>query len=349
MFCNKCGTRFDENSAFCKKCGNGLKDNAAVFPTTKKYVSSNRRKTFIPLAVILVAVTCVGVLLLLKNDSNDIPVVPSPITTSPHTPAGLNSNAQQSELSGQRLEQILSAGKIVVGTSPDFAPMEFIDVNKTGMDQYVGLDMELARYIANELGVELEIKSMDFSTVLTSIPAGTIDLALTGLAWKEDRAEAMELSDFYNIQDDPQGQGLLVLKSELSDYQTAADFSGKIVAVQEASLQKYLLEDQLPDAEPRMIAKTTDGVLMLLSGRVDAVGVSAPNGRSFIANYPDVAMSGFFYDYSSEGNVAGIMKGETALLEKINEIIQKAASEGLFEKWYLEAELLAEEIGWQNE
>ena len=86
--------------------------------------------------------------------------------------AGESSSASNpSSSAGQnRLEQIKQAGKIVFVTSPDYAPYEFIDLDKMGQgdDQYVGADIELAKYIAQELGVELEIHPMDFDSVLAS-------------------------------------------------------------------------------------------------------------------------------------------------------------------------------------
>lgn len=247
-----------------------------------------------------------------------------------------------------KLNDIMKAKKIVVGTSPDFAPAEFIDINKTGQDQYVGIDMEFARYIAAELGVELEIKTMDFGALITAVNAGSIDLILSGFAWREERAEAMELSDFYNIEDDVNGQGVLILKSDAAKYTKAADFAGKKIAVQETSLQYGLLEEQLPDAIPQAIVNINDGVLMLLSNKIDGVGVASDNGATIIANYPDLQMSDFYYDYSSEGNVAGIKKGETALCAKINEIVKKANDADLFPIWRQEATDLAASIGWQN-
>ena len=66
--------------------------------------------------------------------------------------------------SQNRLEKILESGKLVLATSPDFAPLEFEDLS-SGEAQYVGSDIELAKYIAEKLGVELEISAMDFSAV----------------------------------------------------------------------------------------------------------------------------------------------------------------------------------------
>ena len=57
---------------------------------------------------------------------------------------------------GKRLDEIKEKGVFTIATSPDFAPSEFVDSSKTGQDQYVGFDMTLARYLAEELGVELD-------------------------------------------------------------------------------------------------------------------------------------------------------------------------------------------------
>jgi len=246
-----------------------------------------------------------------------------------------------------RLEAILAAGELVVATSPDFAPMEFIDIRKSGQDQYVGLDPWFAKYIADELGVTLRIEAMDFSALQAGVSMGQVDMALSGFAWTESRAESMELSDFYNNTRDL-GQGILVLKAEADNYQTAEDFAGKVVAVQNASLQYNLLVSQVPDAIPEIVGNINDGVMMLITGKVDAVGVSGSNGEMIGLNYSEVTMSGFYYEYDSEGNVIGMPKGEVELCNRVNEIIAKAHEADLFNKWMDEAEALAKEIGWEN-
>ena len=97
-----------------------------------------------------------------------------------------------------RLEEILQRGKLIVATSPDFAPQEFIDDSKKGQEQYVGSDILMAQYIADQLGVELEIQAMDFAMVLSSVDLGESDMAISGFGWKEDREDSFELSDGFN-------------------------------------------------------------------------------------------------------------------------------------------------------
>lgn len=243
-----------------------------------------------------------------------------------------------------RLQKILESGKIVMATSPDFAPSEFIDPNKTGQEAIVGMDIELGKYIAEKLGVELFIESMDFTAVQAAVTQGRVDMAISGFAYTEERAEAMELSTFFN-KDDTTGQGLLILKEKAAEFSKPEDFAGKKVAAQNASLQYKLLTGQLPDAVPELITVVSDGVMLLINGKVDAVAVAEENGLGFINNYDVLTMSEFFFDYSSDGNVLAVPKGETDLVNAINEIIDEVNELGLYAQWKEEAIALSNELG----
>ena len=177
-----------------------------------------------------------------------------------------------------------------MGTAPDFAPMEFKNVGAKGVE-YVGSDIELGKYIAEKLGVELEIKAMEFSAIQQGLASGTIDMGISGFAYTEERAETLGLSDRYNIQSEDKGHTLLVLKEDAASYKTAEDFSGKKVVAQNASLQQSLVTEQLPsDIQFQPVTAITDGVLMLTTGKADALAVSYDNGEMLMKSYPEIAM-----------------------------------------------------------
>lgn len=251
-----------------------------------------------------------------------------------------------SAMAETKLEKILATGKITMATSPDFAPSEFIDPNKSGQDMYAGADIELAKYIAEKLGVELVIEAMEFSAVQAAISQGNVDMAISGFAYTEERAENMGLSIFFNTEPaEGDGQSLLVRKDELDQYQKAEDFAGKVVAVQNASLQYNLLTSQIPDAIPEIITNLNDAIMMLITKKVDAVGVDAENGNLYAANYDDIILSTFFYEYESDGNVLAVTKGEDDLLAAINEILLEVNEQGLYQQWRKEATELAKSLG----
>ena len=246
--------------------------------------------------------------------------------------------------SQNRLEKILESGKLVLATSPDFAPLEFEDLS-SGEAQYVGSDIELAKYIAEKLGVELEISAMDFSAVQAAIPSGQADIAISGFARTEERAQNMELSTPFNITEDG-GQTVLVAKGQGANYTAAEDFSGLQIGAQNGSLQYNLVSSQLPeDVEIVPVGSLNDGVLMLETGKIDALASDRSNAELLLESHDGIETTDFMFEYSSEGNVAAVKKGETELIEAVNEIIEEVNELGLYDQWKEEATELAKSLG----
>ena len=246
--------------------------------------------------------------------------------------------------SQNRLEKILESGKLVLATSPDFAPLEFEDLS-SGEAQYVGSDIELAKYIAEKLGVELEISAMDFSAVQAAIPSGQADIAISRFAKTEERAQNMELSTPFNITEDG-GQTVLVAKGQGANYTAAEDFSGLQIGAQNGSLQYNLVSEQLPeDVEIVPVGSLNDGVLMLETGKIDALASDLSNAELLLESHDGIETTDFMFEYSSEGNVAAVKKGETELIEAVNEIIEEVNELGLYDQWKEEATELAKSLG----
>ena len=101
---------------------------------------------------------------------------------------------------GEKSENItLTKGKLTVATSPDFAPYEFYSVDEAGNYNLSGFDVALAKYIAEYMGLELEIIPMDFDGVLAELAAGNVDLGLAGLSPDPEREDGMDFSDLYYL------------------------------------------------------------------------------------------------------------------------------------------------------
>ncbi len=242
------------------------------------------------------------------------------------------------------LEKIKADGVLTVATSPDFSPMEFVDSSKSGQEQYVGFDVSLAKYIAQELGVKLEIQAMSFDACQTAVYTGTVPMSISGYSWTKERAENYELSDYYYAGDNETEQVLLIRKADAAKYTKAEDFSGKDVGAQNASLQMQLVTEQLPDAKCVTIGDIGVGVLELQSGNIEALAVAKGNGEQIMANNSDLVQCAweFTVDEAYEANVIMIQKGETALLEAVNAALKKAYDGGMYGPWYDEALKAAE-------
>ena len=236
-----------------------------------------------------------------------------------------------------------SENVLTVATSPDFAPMEFCDVSKTGQDQYVGFDIMLAKYIADELGMELEILPMSFDSCPTAVTSGKATLAISGFSWMEDRAANYNLSDYYYAGDNETEQVIITLKDKEGQFASVDDFTGMKIGAQNASLQEQLCQEQLPGAEIVTIGDLSTALMQLKKGDFDFIAVAKGQADVFLSNDPDVALSGFEFDVDPKyvGNVVILKKGDNEMTEKVNAILAKAEAAGLYAEWYEEAEILA--------
>lgn len=228
-----------------------------------------------------------------------------------------------------------------VAVSPDFAPMEFVDSGKKGQDSYVGFDIFLAKYIAEGMGKELEIVPMSFDACQVAVEVGSVDMSISGFSWTAKRAENYNMSDYYYAGDNETEQTIVTTKANEGKFTSAADFSGKKIAAQTASLQLDLCKEQLPaDCEIVEIGDLTTAFLQLQNGDFDGIAVAAGQAKVFISNNAETtALSGFDFevDPKSVGNVVLMPKGADELTAKVNEILAKAYNEGLYEKWYADA------------
>ncbi|MCI7137864.1 MAG: transporter substrate-binding domain-containing protein [Oscillospiraceae bacterium] len=228
-----------------------------------------------------------------------------------------------------------------VATSPDFAPMEFVDSGKKGQESYVGFDITLAKYIAEGLGKELEIVPMSFDACQVAVEVGSVDMSISGFSWTAKRAENYNMSDYYYAGDNETEQTIVTTKANEGKFTSAADFSGKKIAAQTASLQLDLCKEQLPaDCEIVEVGDLTTAFLQLQNGDFDGIAVAVGQAKVFISNNAETtALSGFDFevDPKSVGNVVLMPKGADELTAKVNEILAKAYNEGLYEKWYADA------------
>ena len=232
-------------------------------------------------------------------------------------------------------------GKAVlkVAISPDFAPMEFVDPTKTGQDKFVGFDVSLAKFIAQELDMTLEIMPMDFDACQAAVASGKVDMSISGFSWTEKREANYNLSDYYYAGENETEQVLICLKENAGKYTTAEALKGMKIGAQGASLQEQLVQDQLPESTLVVYTDINTGLLQLKKGDFDMMAVAKGNADALINNNPEVSMSGFEFEVDPKmtNNLILLQKGNDELTKKVNEILAKALAAGYYETWYEEA------------
>ena len=247
-----------------------------------------------------------------------------------------------------RLEAIKARGYIEMATEPYFAPYEFIDSSKSGDEQYQGLDIELGKYIAEKLGVELRIVPLEFSAVLASITEGKYDFAASALAYSPGRAENMNMSKGYRFSDEVASYGFLVREDMIDSIKTADDTADLVQVTQSGSVQEGFVNDQISKYKDfKLVSSMTDGFLMVAEGKADACACDINNGQLYADANGGLAIAPFRFvvDESTQGTRVGIPKGEDELTAFIDQCIDELRAEGTIDKWYDEYSDYARTLG----
>ncbi len=237
---------------------------------------------------------------------------------------------------------LVSPGKLTVATSPDFAPYEFYAIDGSGNPKLSGFDVALAGYIADKLGVELEMVPIDFDGVLMELQTKKVDLGVAGLSPDPERENSMDFSDIYYMG----GQSFVTVKGNEDKFKSLEDTNKAEyqIGAQTGSIQVGLAETNSPDADIIQLAKVTDIIAELLAGKLDGAYIETAVAESYSVNYPDLAIV-LEVPYDVEGSAIGVNKGNEALLKAVNEAIAAAKADGSMDKFVAEAnELAAGEI-----
>jgi ABC-type amino acid transport substrate-binding protein len=236
------------------------------------------------------------------------------------------------------IEKIKESKKIVLGTCADYPPYEFhkqID----GKDAIVGFDIDIAKEIAKDLDVELEIKDMDFNGLLAALDTGNVDFVIAGMTPDEERKKSVDFSKVYY---DPQ-QGLLIRNEDMEKYKSIEDLKGMKVGAQKGTVQEEVANDVIEDSQVKALGKITNLVLELKNKKIDGVILAIPVAKAYDKANPDLSLSPHI-DFGKEGGVAvAVKKGNKELVEAINGTIDKLMEDNTLEKFIQDATALSEE------
>lgn len=254
---------------------------------------------------------------------------------------GASSNKASDNNSTDLLETIQEKGKLVVGMSADYAPYEFHYIDENGKDVIGGFDVDIANEIADAIGVELVIQEMDFDALVSALPAGKVDVVISGMNPTEERAKVVDFSDiYYNSQ-----HGILVRTEDADKYKTFADLEGAKVGAQLGSTQEQIAKAEIPNADLQLLANVNNLILELKSGKVDAIVMEKPVAEMAVKNNPDLAVGEPTYEEKTGGNAVGVAKNNPELLAKINEVINELNESGKMDDYILKANELAASTG----
>lgn len=285
------------------------------------------------LALVMVLALCAC------GGKTEAPKTEEPKTEEPKTEAPKTEEPKTEEPKAEQVDyNTVTPGKLTVATSPDFAPYEFYAIDKDGNPQLAGFDIAIAAYIADYLGLELEIIPMDFDGVLLELAAGNVDIGLAGLSPDPDRMDAMDFSDIYYLG----GQAFVTVKDKagvITSMEVANDPQYQVGA-QNGSIQFDLANENTPNAEIVPLTKVTDIIGELINDKLDAAFIETAVAENYAKNYPELTIV-CDVPYDVAGSAVGVKKGNDVLMGGINEAIAAALADGSMDQFVAEANELS--------
>lgn len=231
------------------------------------------------------------------------------------------------ETAEETKEEAAAGGVLVMGTNAEFPPYEFYEDN-----DIVGIDVEIAKAIAEKMGMELEIEDMAFDAIIPAVTSGKADFGAAGMTVTEERQRSVEFTDTYA------NSNQVAIVKEDSDIAGSADLEGKTIGVQLGTTGDALATE-LKDATVERYNKGLEAVQSLTQGKIDAVVIDQATAQAFVKKTEGIKI--LDEKMSEEEYAIAIKKGNTELVEKMNAAIAELKSEGKIDEIvakYMDAE-----------
>ena len=213
--------------------------------------------------------------------------------------------------------------KLIMVTEASFAPYEYYADGKI-----VGVDVEIAREIANELGKELVVKDVAFDSIIHEVKTGKADIGVAGISYTEERAKQVDFSINYTSSK----QVIVVRSNSLID--KLDDIKNKKIAVQLGSVADMYVSEYYKEKNIVRQKKYLAAIQDLKDGKVDCVVMDELPAREMVKNNSDIRILSEILAEDSYGII--VDKGNSELLSVINGVIERLKSEGKIDEYILE-------------
>lgn len=232
-------------------------------------------------------------------------------------------------------------GELILGTSADYAPFEFMYPDESGSMTYGGIDVFAAEYIAESMGKTLKVENMSFDYLLASLQKGDYDMVMAAMEPTEERLNAADFSDPYYT-DYP---AMILVKADNADqYKTLADFDGKSVAAQTATTKEAIVTDSMPGANLVSLQNVNDIINQLVNDKIDAAVLDGSVALQYEKSNPDLKVASASDELgAAEPYCVAVQKGDPkGLLPGINAAIAQMLADNKVDEFVAKADELGD-------
>lgn len=228
----------------------------------------------------------------------------------------------QAKLNPSFVERIKARGVLIVGTSADWPPFEYVDKN----GNIVGIDIEIAKRIAQELGVKLEVKDMKFAALIEAVKNGQVDIVLADMTPTAERGKQVDFSIPYYFS---KGNAVVVPKDKVNEFKSVADLYGKKIGVQLGTIQEEWANSAL-SGKAQVVSYDRvypEMVMALQRGDIDAMVLGDTIANVLIGKVPNLAIA-FYAGGSRIGAAVALPQGAHDLKYVVNKVIEQLLESG---------------------
>ncbi len=214
---------------------------------------------------------------------------------------------------------VSAEGTIKFITNAEFPPFEY--VSQDGLiDQFDGIDVAIAKQIAEDNDMDVEMETLEFDSLLAALMNGQADAIIAGMTVTEERAESVDFSTPYYTATQ------VMIVPEDSDITCAADMEGKNICVIQGYTGQIVVEDMGYDFES--LKKGSEAIMELKNGKCDVVVIDSATAESYVGDNEDLKIVEDEDAFGAEEYAIAVQKGNDELLEKINASIERMLEDG---------------------
>ncbi len=230
-----------------------------------------------------------------------------------------NDSADAETVSQNAAPAPASGATLTFGTNAEFPPFEYVTSSGV-IDQYDGIDMAIAKKIAEKNGMTAAVENMEFDSLLVALENGQIDAAIAGMTVTDERKEEADFSTPYYT-----ATQVMIVKED-SDIAAAADIADKKICVIQGYTGEICVKDMGYPYEA--FKKGTDAIMELVNGKCDVVVIDSATAQKYVGDNEGLKIVEDASAFESEEYAIAVKKGNTELLEKINKSIEELLDDG---------------------
>lgn len=209
---------------------------------------------------------------------------------------------------------------LIVGTEAGFPPYEYYGEG----DEVVGIDMDIAKAIADSMGMKLEIKNMEFDGALLAVQNGQVDFVAAGVSVNEKRKKVMDFSIEY-----VDSTEVVVVNKENPAVSSIEDLDGKVIGVQQGNIADFWVEENVDANNIKRYTTFAQATEDLKNQRIDCIVMDILPAQQMVTANPELTiLDGTLFQ---DKYAIAVKKGNQELLDQINTVIQELIDTGKIE------------------